>query len=328
MNVATLASREDWLAFRQRGIGASDAAAILGVSSWKGPLQLFYEKRGEAQASEGETFARRLGLALEQPIAKLYSQETNRTVRLPPAGTFEVSRHPLRPYMCATLDGRVWREDTEGALEIKTAVISKAQSWQDDPPIDYQVQVQHQLAVTGYRWGSLVALVGGTMLKYADIEADPEFIMLLEGACEEFWRRVELNDPPPADGTEATKDFLKKHYAAASPSTIALPPEAVDWDAQLEQAKADIKEATTRKTEAENLIKQAMGENSQATLPNGVIYTWNPQHRNGYTVEPYDFRDFRRKGGKSTRVRKSPGKVSIEDVAKQFEEEQQTESEW
>ena len=37
-------TREEWLKIRGKGIGGSDAAVILGLSSWKTPRQLWFEK--------------------------------------------------------------------------------------------------------------------------------------------------------------------------------------------------------------------------------------------------------------------------------------------
>ena len=45
-------SREDWLQVRQQGIGSSDAAAAVGLSPYKSPLQLWAEKTGQARFPE------------------------------------------------------------------------------------------------------------------------------------------------------------------------------------------------------------------------------------------------------------------------------------
>ncbi len=40
----------DWLEFRKRGIGGSDAAAILRLSTWTSPVDLFLEKTGKKKS--------------------------------------------------------------------------------------------------------------------------------------------------------------------------------------------------------------------------------------------------------------------------------------
>lgn len=330
-------TRAEWLSARKAGIGASDVAAILGVSPWKGSLQLYHEKKGTVDMGSGETFARKLGLKLEDPIAELYAEKTGRTVERPPAGTFAIDVHPTRPYMMATLDGvqvatnpRIddFADKGRGVLEIKTAVIGKAASWTNEAPIEYQVQVQHQLACTGMAWGTAVALVGGVSLFYTDIKRDEEFIGLLEGAVDEWWRRFELNEEPPADGTEATKEFLKKLYPREEPTSATLPPEAIEWDQERERAAADEKKAHERKLAAENKLKAIIGDNTQGILPNGILYTWKSVNRKGYSVEPVTFRDFRRKGAKvdlNQKIAKGAA-PKIDEVLRRYYDDQEDRS--
>jgi putative phage-type endonuclease len=298
-------TRAEWEEFRKNGLGASDVAAILGISPWKSSLQLYHEKKGNVATGGGETFARRLGLMLEDPIAQLYSEKTNRKVERPPAGKFAIDVHPSRPYMMASLDGvqtpAPEGEDPTiggtGVLEIKTAGIGKAEAWRNEAPIDYQVQVQHQLACTGLQWGSIAALVGGVSLFWSDVKRDEEFIEILEAACAEWWRKFELNEEPTADGSETTKEFLKRLYPIDTAKSVALPVEAIEWDAQRMAVKDEIKKLSARQLEAENKIKAFMGDATLGILPNGITYTWKTTNRRGYTVEPTSFRDFRRKGG-------------------------------
>lgn len=335
-NATSYPTRAAWREARSRTIGASESAAILGVSHWKSALELFHEKLGTAPPNKGESFARDLGLLLEDPIAEMYRQKTGRIVARPVDGEFIIAQHQTHPHMVATLDGvQVFKgdeadedlRDRPGVLEIKTAAISKAAVWTHEAPIDYQVQVQHQLACTGVAQGSIVALVGGVMIRYSDIKRDQAFIDLLEAAVSEFWRRFELNDPPPPDGTEATKAFLKRLYAREEPTSIALPPEAIEWDAERERAKAEKKAAGEREQLAENRILSAIGANTQGVLPNGVVFTLKTQQRQAYTVQPTSFRVLRRKDGKSAPARKgSAPKLDTSSIREQFENEQALET--
>lgn len=331
MSRTVLSNRATWLAKRSLGIGASDAAAVLGVSPWHSPLSLFYTKRGEAPENQGQAFARRLGLELEDPIARLWSGETNRQFVRPAPGCFWLDQHATRPYMLASIDGLCAHtptdSDLDDVLEIKTAAISKAAIWQDEPPIDYIVQVQHQLAVTGAKFATIAALIGGVQLRYADIERDDEFIAMLEAACEEFWRRVELNDPPPPDGSDATREFLKKLYPTAKPASVELPPEAVEWDQERERVKAEIKTLQAVEQECENQIKAAIGENAQGTLRNGIVYTLKETHRASYTVKETTYRTLRRVAPKGEMRKPAAAKPLAErDLSAEFQTERAAEA--
>ena len=48
-------SNDNWLKLRKAGIGGSDAAAILGMTPWKSPYQLWLEKTGEVEAEDIST---------------------------------------------------------------------------------------------------------------------------------------------------------------------------------------------------------------------------------------------------------------------------------
>ena len=47
-------SNEEWLSYRRRGIGGSDAAAILGISSWRTARDLDYDKLNVVKADMDE----------------------------------------------------------------------------------------------------------------------------------------------------------------------------------------------------------------------------------------------------------------------------------
>jgi predicted phage-related endonuclease len=44
--------RDEWLCYRTQSIGASDAAAALGLSRCKTPYDLYLEKTGEAEPDD------------------------------------------------------------------------------------------------------------------------------------------------------------------------------------------------------------------------------------------------------------------------------------
>lgn len=296
-----LPDRAAWLTERSRGIGASDAAALLGLSRYKNAFELWHEKKGLIPPPEGETFARNVGLMLEDPIAEMYRQETGRAVRRPKTGMFELQRHPDLPFIVATLDGRTDLPDIADGeddvpWECKTAAFIKSADWEHEPPLEYIVQVQHQMAVTGKKWASIAALVGGVAFRWADIQRDDEFIANLLQIETEFWESIQRDEPPPPDGSEITREVIKKlvpREILATPAT--LPAEAVDWDAARQGAKEEIAKWEAVKQEAEARIKLAIGEHAgSAILPNGARYTYKTINKKPYTVTPKPYRELRR----------------------------------
>jgi putative phage-type endonuclease len=286
-------SRDAWLDARKSGIGASDAAAVLGVSQWRGPLQVYCDKLGIAQTDPAEVEAMEWGLALETPIAARYQRETGRTVIDP--GPFTIHRSPEHPFMLATVDRFIDTPDRgRGVLEIKTTGGFRGE-WDTDAPLPYQIQIMHQMAVTGLAWGSLAVLVGGQKFLWMDVERNDEFIAALVEREREFWQRVQDQNPPPPDASESCRELLKRLYPREAPGqVIALPPDAAKWDAQRREAKAAMDVASASCREAENLLIAALGEAEVGLLPDGTRYSYKSQNRKGYTVEPATFRVLRR----------------------------------
>lgn len=93
-------SRAEWLAQRRTGIGGSDVAAILGLSPWRTPYQVWEDKTGRSDDQE-ETPALYWGRLLEDPIRQAYADRTGLTVTKPDR-MFTSEAHP---FMLANLDG-------------------------------------------------------------------------------------------------------------------------------------------------------------------------------------------------------------------------------
>lgn len=292
-------SHEEWLATRRKGLGASDAPVILGLSRFKSPYQLYCEKLGLIENDTSESEAAEWGLALEGPIRARFTRDTCRlTSAIDPP--FTVYQHDTLDWMFATLDA--WQHHPDYSvrlpLEIKTGSISLAGEWKEEAPLEYVVQIQHQMAVTGTPLASVAALIGGQRFRWGDIPRDDVFIAKLIEIETEFWQRLIDRNPPPVDGTEQTKRTLAKVFSDVTGEVIALPPEAIDWDAKLVALKKIVKDAEKEKTLYENQIKAVMGGAVVGQLSNGVIYTWKEVNRKGYTVQPTSYRNFLRKGAK------------------------------
>ncbi len=293
--------RVAWLAERQTGIGASEAAAALGVDPHRSRVQLWGEKTGMVPRQDLSDYEpAEWGLRLQAPIAEAFRDRTGRLVTLqePP----KVIRHDSLPWLLASLDAyqvdpHRERGQANGALEIKTASVFASSDWDDEPPLLYQVQLQHQLAVTGFAWGTLCVLLGGQRMRWFDMARNDRFIEAMIAREQEFWRLVETRTMPEPDGTEATAEALRRLYPRDNGAVIELPAEAAEWDRDLQEAKAAIKTEEARKELAENRIKAALAEAQAGILPSGALYTYKTQTTHHKAREAFDstFRVLRRK---------------------------------
>ncbi len=299
----TTPARDAWLDARRTGIGASDAAVILGVSKWKSPLQLYAEKTGLADLPEEEKDYLKWGHRLEPVIAAAYEEETGRKTYDP--GDYEIQYSPDVPHMLATVDRFVtdWTESivappfaSTGVLELKTTSAFRREQWKDEPPLAYQIQLQHQLAVTGHAWGSIAVLIGGQTFLWNDIARNETFIEQLRVAEDRFWTRVLKHDPPEPDSSVSATKILHALYPREEHDAIELPIEAVEWDRDRQLAIEIVKTQEEVRRESENRIKAALRDHAVGILPSGARYTWKESTRAGYTVGPTSQRTLRRTG--------------------------------
>jgi putative phage-type endonuclease len=295
--------RREWLQKRRNGLGGSDAAAVLGLSPWKSPLALWSEKTGlvsEPNLDELEYIE--WGQVLEEPIAKKYEKVTGR--RLFDHGRFAIRTSDQHPFMHCTIDREIVvnefiGEKTPGDLSIKNAGAYKAKDWEEEPPLPYQVQLMHELAVTGLQWGSFAVLIGGQKFAWCDVPRNDKFIAHLIEKEEEFWDRVMRGDKPPADASDSTKEVLMRLYPKDTGESKALPAEFAEFHTNRKLLKDQIKAAEEQIQGMDNQIKAAIGEATIGLLPDGSGFSWKAQHRDSYVVQACDYRVLREiKAGK------------------------------
>ncbi len=254
---------EEWKEARMKGIGGSDAAAAIGVSRWKSPLQLYLEKAGEIEQPEvGE--AAYWGNVLEAVVADEFAKRTGKKVQ-------RVNRiliHPEHQHMIANIDRRVVGENA--ILECKTTGAWNAKDWEgDDIPPEYVIQVMHYLAVTGAEKAYFAVLIGGNRFEWKEIARDEELIAMMVERERAFWDCVETETPPPLSESKAELhgDIMNRLYPNANAGqSVELPPQYSDIIEQLTDVKARIKELEVSQDYLENQIKDAMKDAERASV--------------------------------------------------------------
>lgn len=286
--------RAAWLEARRTGIGSSDAPAVLGVSPWSSPLLVYAEKIGEREDLEPSE-AQEWGLLLEPTIIREFARETGRLAEQ----SRVLVRSTARPWQLATIDAEQEAPDKPGPglLEVK-ATGFRAGDWSEGVPEHVTVQVQHQLDVKGYLWGSVAVLMNGCKMRWIDVERNEALIEKIREAEADFWQRVERREPVNPDGSPATREALRFLYPRDTGETIALPGEFIDLDDERCRLKDEAKMLDARLDEIDNLIKAAIGAATFGELANGVRYALKTTKNPGYSVEPFEFRALRRRAPK------------------------------
>lgn len=261
---------EEWLNWRRKGIGGSDASVVCGVSKYKSPMELFLDKTGQ-QAPEEAGESAYWGHQLEALVRAEFTKRTG----IPVLTVNKLLRSREYPFMLANLDG-VCKHPAYGTcvFEAKTASAYKAGEWEDTIPQEYMLQLQHYLAVCGYPGAYIAVLIGGNTFKYRFIERDEELISNLIKWESDFWEHVKSDIPPPLDGSEASAKYLSKRFPDSVPrSKVKLPDSAMELLRQYDEACEKGDAFTEQKQRAENLLKEMLGDNEVGIAGDRMI-TW------------------------------------------------------
>jgi putative phage-type endonuclease len=299
-------TREAWLAARKGGIGASESAALFGLSPFQSRFSLWMVKSGRLPdwEPEGDAAERlRWGQLLEEPIAKEHALRTGRNIWR--FSNYCIAQDPHLPCMFATPDGfiieapdrRAQGLSEEGTLQIKnTANVFDPDGWSAGVPQYVQCQVQHELAVTGRDYATVATLAMGNKLMVWDIPRSEDFIAELRIQVELFWESVLANREPDPDGHPRTLDAIKRLHPKDNGCVVNLPPGALVAFEKWRSAKEAGKAAERLEKEAEAHLKSWMGPNTFGVLPDGTKLSLKTIDNAGYTpdvVKPYSYRVLR-----------------------------------
>lgn len=256
-------TREEWLKYRTGGIGGSDVSIIAGINPFKSVHQLWLEKTGQVEPEQTESEFAHFGTLLEPIVRKEFTERTGIKVR---------QKHMLLqseeyPFMYADLDG-VINEDGELAIfEAKTASQYKMDTWEEDVPAGYILQVQHYMAVTGAKKTYIAALVGGNHFVYHVVERDEVMIAKIIAMEKYFWETHVLGGVEPVpDGSEATTNYFNSKFSNSNGQIIELPEEALAICEEYERLSEELKALEIAKSAAANQLKSYLKEAEVGTV--------------------------------------------------------------
>lgn len=212
-----LNKREQWLEERKKGIGGSDAAAILGLNPYMTNVDLWEIKTGRKEQKDiSQKDCVKFGVEAEDHIRKLFALDYPE---------FEVSNEDFKlftnkkyPFIKGSFDGTLIHKPTSasGVFEVKTTTIRRQidwEKWTNQIPMNYFCQLLHyflcredfKFAVLKARIKELIKTNNSIFneqkvctrhyfIDRSEYEADLE--MLLEKEIE-FWGYVQRDERPP-----------------------------------------------------------------------------------------------------------------------------------
>ncbi len=282
---------QEWLSFRDTGIGASEIGGVLalpGIGHRLSPLKLYCQKVGLLQPDDlSDVEAVEWGHTMEPVIAAKYSERTGRPAVRGRKGRFQVLRSKAHPWALCSLD--FWTQDAANAplhpLEVKNVSAFMAEDWVDGTPDYYYAQVQQQILVTGSHKGTSAACLGGNRLLWCDVNRDEQMIRQIIARGTELWARIKSRSAPDPDGSEATRETLNKVFSHDDGSTVVLSAAVGDVIYDWRDVKRQIKELEAREKFLANEIKATLGHATQGALHTGDRVSWKTQNVKEHVVK-------------------------------------------
>lgn len=196
------------------GIGASEIAAIVGMSPYASPWDVWVRKTGQAPDVDS-TPAIEWGHRLEPAIRQAYADRTGAVMYVPSESMF----HTVHRWARATPDAIVLGDvgGWQYLVQAKNVGYWPGRDWDDGPPVFVQLQEQWEMFVTGLARADVAALIGGSDYRVYTVHRDDSMIGDLVDIAAAFWRRVETRTPPIVDESTACRDHFSRRLARVAP---------------------------------------------------------------------------------------------------------------
>lgn len=263
-----MALTKEQLIERRRYLGASEAAASIGLSNFYTRLQLYLSKKGQEKPIE-TTIPMRVGTALESTCIEFFEEQMGKPVIRRQQVVYD-GQWPVRR---ATLDGMI---EGDTGLEVVQAKSSGGHwmGWgkeDDEIPQPVVYQVHQEMICTGAVVAWVPVIIGSLTFRVYRVQRDTELCELLTTAQKEFWAHVETDRPPPAEEPIDLKLLYPKDLGRPIMATLEIEAAVHDHAALKEQLKALME----KEKKISLTVKSFMGE-SAALLDQrgGTLATW------------------------------------------------------
>lgn len=268
---------------RPYGLGGSDIAAVLGLSPYKTPLELWFDLVGRTTQESRDLLHLRFGQHAESFIAEEYERRTGFKTHADQGTVF----HSEHDFMFGHIDRFVIDGSTAKTqgnssvrpsriLECKTASVFNRSEWGDDGtsevPAAYLLQCVWYMAMTDCEDADLAALIGNSDFRVYNFKRDLELESLVLEHAKTFWtKHVLAKCPPPPSSTSDLQLLYPKEVvnsrAEANPVVMQTLRDYAEKSESVRSASAECE-----KLKAE--ILAFMGEAEQLTFLGKTVATW------------------------------------------------------
>lgn len=291
-----------WHAIRAQHVGASEVAALFGASPYMSKFTLWHQKKGTLPTPDLDSDRVDAGNRLEPVIAQWHADRQGWKVQK----VHRYMQHRRIKGMGTSLDYEVIdHTDGPGVLEIKNVDrIIWHQGWfnedgEIEPPLHIELQLQHQLAVSGRQWGAIGALIGGNQPEIIIRKRHDAIIGKIEQAVAAFWQSIAEDKEPPITGSEDYATIAAIYRQAREGELVDLSDnkEALELCQILADCSAKKKHFEDQIKAAKARLLPLIGDAETAIIP-GFKVSAKTISRGAYTVEATSYRDLRVKQAK------------------------------
>jgi len=245
-----------WLEWRKTGITASEIAAILGLSPYKTPWQLWAEKTSLIPPEDLSNNPLVAAGVVQEDMARQAFEQVHDDLLLPVC--VESTEYP---FLKASLDGL-----SQDNIPVELKVPSES-TWEkvnaDGKNSEafnlYYPQVQHQMLVIGASHGWLVFYRDGQLREFC-IEPDPAMQDAIIKTANAFWQSI-------LDGKEPAKDPERDVFNPNDAERAQWEPAAQGWlecNVELKSLEQRVKEVKAEQTRQLGIMKSLMGSFTHA----------------------------------------------------------------
>lgn len=229
-------NEEEWLQLRVQDITSTEAAALFGLSPYTTYFELWHRKKNQQYFKIDPNERMELGTALQDAIAEYIANKEGWKVRRMPEymRDTEIGAGSSFDFMIEGVLKEDHLDDTQvGLLEIKNVdnLVYKNDWIADDTgspqaPVHIEIQVQHQMLVSGLPFTWLGACVGGNHIEKFKRTPDPRIQNALREKIFEFWKSIE-EDREPLPNYAEDAGYINSMFSFAEPGKIV---EVTDGD--------------------------------------------------------------------------------------------------
>jgi len=283
-------NQHQWLTERAKDVTSTEVSALFGLSPYLTEFELFHQKRDavvvKIEPNERMKWGNRLESAIAQGaaedmgwnIAKLNVYMRDQAARIGSSFDFKIKSSANGP----------------GILEVKNVDwVQYQKNWIDDgngnieAPEHIELQVQHQMEISGFEWCAIVALVGGNEQKIVLRNRDRDIGKSIREKTGEFWNRVLQNQPPSADYTRDAEFIIKQLRRDSVEGLVAeADAELEDMIKQYEFVRKEAADLEKIKEQRRAEILDRIGPASKVLTSFGTLSTGQVKGRSGTLITP------------------------------------------